>query len=186
MPPLIYGISPSAFGSRLSIQTPMLARSMLARGPFVLSEGYRGGWNAVSVDDVASTYLVTLKELEKEAATTGKGRHYVFPSEPEPFSWKEHIDAVSSRVLAHTGASPSSVRTISTPDDFEAAVGGKEENPYAPCLTSVVFDEEHNGYTRPERLTKEWGFKHQSTGVIKSILEGGELEGLLKEEAKKA
>lgn len=150
MPPLIYGIG-SAPWNRISIQTPMLTSYMIKNGPATLPADFKGVWNCVWVHDLVDQYVLLVQHLEKLEPGQQK-THYVFPAEKEPFSWKEHFDAVAGELkrLGHPAAKANGgvPRELKTREEFIEFVGGKD-NPYSECFGHIVWGTE-NSYTSPE------------------------------------
>lgn len=183
MPPLIYGVG-SAPWYRTSIQTPMLASYMMKNGIATLPEGHPTVWNSIWVHDLVEAYVVLLKHLETLEPGQQK-THYVFPAEKQPFLWKEHFDAVASEIkrLGHPAAQKNGgkPKVITSRDEFVEFMGGKD-NGYSEWYGYLVFGHE-NSFTSPDLMTS-LGFKHKAKGVIDSIINGKELEGLIKKDLK--
>ncbi|MCO5598828.1 hypothetical protein L7F22_052927 [Adiantum nelumboides] len=179
MPPLIYGIGAEPW-KRISIQIPTITKTMIKKGLFTLPQGFKGVWNSVWVHDLVDSYLVLLKELESHTPGEKQPSHYLFPAEQKVFLWKDVLDAVVKTLQKH--GFEGNVKVIEDKSTFESYM--KELAPdYATCFGQIVFGTD-NSYTSPDRLSKH-GFKHTGKGPVDSILNGGELDELIKQELKK-
>ncbi|PSR75142.1 hypothetical protein BD289DRAFT_448068 [Coniella lustricola] len=151
MPPLIYGVGAEPW-RKISIQTPMLAGYMMDKGLATLPEGHDGAWNCVWVHDLVEQYVLTIQHLETVEPGDETRTHYVFPAEAQPFSWKEHFDAVAGEIkrLGHPAAAKNGGKPIvlQSEDEFREFVGGKD-NGYSECFGYLVWSKE-NSYTSPE------------------------------------
>ncbi|KAJ3018386.1 hypothetical protein HKX48_002937 [Thoreauomyces humboldtii] len=176
MPPLIYGVGSKPW-ERISIQIPLLARTMIAKGLFTLPHGFDGAWNSVWVHDLVETYLVLLEELEGHTPGQPQPSHYLFPAEPAVVPWKDVFDAVVETLKKH--GVHGDVRVIDDRKTFEALIAESVPD-YASAYGQIVFGKD-NSYTRPDRLHAR-GFKHSSKGPVDSILKGGELDLLVRKE----
>ncbi|PWN93498.1 hypothetical protein FA10DRAFT_277298 [Acaromyces ingoldii] len=181
MPPLVYGIGAAPW-HRISIQAPILARAMMQNGNTIALDravAEYAYWDAVSVHDLSEAFVVLLAQLEKHTPGESQPSHYCFPAEPAPFPWAALFDAISSQLQKHAHpAGQASPKVLSDRAAFEDFLGGKETG-FAPVFGQIVFERD-NCYTRPDRL-HALGFKHKAKGVVDSVVNGGELEPLIKE-----